>query len=73
MLIFDQIKSNQMPILTNNPTFDKFLDDEYQCQGYVQAFDLIQKIRSKTQKKLNDKEWMEFRKTIANALDLTLK
>ncbi|MGI9556278.1 MAG: hypothetical protein ACR2M9_05395 [Cyanophyceae cyanobacterium] len=59
--------------ITNNPAFDKFLDDDYQCQGYVQAFNLIEEIRNKTQKNLNDKEWMEFRKTLANALDFTLK
>ena len=59
--------------ITNNPAFDKFLDDDHQCQGYVQAYNLIDEIRNKTQKNLNDKEWMEFRKTLAYALDFTLK
>jgi len=39
--------------LTNDPTFDKFLDDDYQSRGYIQAFNLIDKIRTKTQKNLN--------------------
>lgn len=35
MLIFDQIKSNQMPILTNKSTFDIFIDDEYQAKKFI--------------------------------------
>ena len=35
MLIFDQIKSNQMPILTNKSTFDIFIDDEYQSKKFI--------------------------------------
>jgi hypothetical protein len=35
MLIFDQIKSNQMPKLTNKSTFDIFIDDEYQSKKFV--------------------------------------
>jgi len=58
---------------TNNPTFDQFLDDEYQSKGYVQAHKVIQELRTTIFKDLNDKELDDFRKEFAYALDMTLK
>ena len=56
-----------------NDTIDRFIDDKYQCKGYVQAHDFILELRNTTFKKLNENELLEFRKTLANALDFTLK
>lgn len=59
--------------LTNDPTFDQFLDDDYQSKGYTEAYNLINNLRAKTLKSLNDDELLEFRKTLAIAFDMTLK
>lgn len=56
-----------------NDTIDRFIDDDYQCKGYVQAHNFILELRNTTFKKLNENELLEFRKTLANALDFTLK
>ena len=58
---------------TNDPTFDQFSDDDYQSQGYIEAYNLISNLRAKTIKSLNDDELLEFRKTLAIAFDMTLK
>ena len=58
---------------TNNPNIDKFLDDDYQSKGYIKAHQLIQKLRTTTFKNLNNKQLLVFRKTLANAFDMTLK
>ena len=58
---------------TNDPTFDQFLDDDYQSKGYIEAYNLINNLRAKTISKLNDAEFLEFRKTLAIAFDMTLK
>ena len=42
-------------------------------KGYIVARDLIAKLRATTFRKFNDDELEEFRKTIANAFDMSLK
>lgn len=59
--------------LTNNSAFDKFLDDEYQSRGYVEARKVVEHLRATIFKNLNDQELEEFRKEFAYALDMTLK
>ena len=59
--------------LTNNPTFNKFIDDEYQSKGYVQAQKVVQNLRATIFKELNNQELEEFRKEFAYALDMKLK
>jgi|TARA_R110001592_G_scaffold201962_1_gene451218 hypothetical protein len=59
--------------LTNNSAFDKFLDDEYQSRGYVEARKVVDNLRATIFKNLNDQELEEFRKEFAYALDMTLK
>ena len=59
--------------LTNNSAFDKFLDDEYQSRGYVEARKVVDNLRATIFKNLNDQELEEFRKEFACALDMTLK
>ena len=54
-----------------NTLADQFIDDEYQCRGYLLASEFIFKLRG-NQKNLNDKEWQELRETIAYALDFKL-
>tara|TARA_R100001163_G_C5039994_1_gene178344 strand:+ start:540 stop:731 length:192 start_codon:yes stop_codon:yes gene_type:complete len=62
-----------MPTLTNNPTFDQFLDDDYQSKGYVQARKVVDHLRATVFRDLNNKELEDFRKEVAYALDMTLK
>ena len=71
-LRYYKLKSNQME-KTNNPNIDKFLDDDYQSKGYIKAHQLIQNLRATTFKKFNDKQLLVFKKTLANAFDMTLK
>tara|TARA_B100000900_G_scaffold397651_1_gene398220 strand:+ start:680 stop:865 length:186 start_codon:yes stop_codon:yes gene_type:complete len=59
--------------LTNNSAFNKFLDDEYQSRGYVEARKVVDHLRATIFKNLNDQELEEFRKEFAYALDMTLK
>jgi len=59
--------------LTNNSAFDKFLDDEYQSRGYIEARKVVDNLRATIFKNLNDQELEEFRKEFAYALDMTLK
>tara|TARA_R110002020_G_scaffold143531_1_gene315838 strand:+ start:1169 stop:1354 length:186 start_codon:yes stop_codon:yes gene_type:complete len=59
--------------LTNNPTFDDFVDDEYQSKGYVEAQKVVKELRATTFKNLNDQELVDFRKEVAYAFDMTLK
>ena len=59
--------------LTNNSAFNKFLDDEYQSRGYVEARKVVDNLRATIFKNLNDQELEEFRKEFAYALDMTLK
>ena len=59
--------------LTNNSAFDKFLDDEYQSRGYVEARKVVDNLRATIFKNLNDQELEEFRKEFAYAFDMTLK
>ena len=40
--------------LTNNSAFDKFLDDEYQSRGYVEARKVVDNLRATIFKNLND-------------------
>jgi len=58
---------------TNDPIFDQFYDDDYQSKGYIEAYNLINNLRAKTIRKLNAAEFLEFRKTLAIAFDMTLK
>ena len=62
-------KSNQMHI--TNKASDDFLDDDYQCKGYTQAYKFILKLRAQN-KHLNNHEWEEMRKFIAYALDMKI-
>lgn len=62
-----------MPTLTNNPTFDQFLDDDFQSKGYVEATKVVEHLRATTFRTLNNKELEDFRKELAYALDMTLK
>jgi len=59
--------------LTNNLALDKFLDDEFQCKGYVEAQKLVQQLRATTFRNFNDQDLDVFRKEIAYAFDMTLK
>ncbi len=59
--------------LTNNSAFDKFLDDEYQSRGYIEARKVVDNLRATIFKNLNDQELEEFRKELAYALDMNLK
>ena len=59
--------------LTNNSAFNKFLDDEYQSRGYIEATKVVDNLRATIFKNLNDQELEEFRKEFASRLDMTLK
>ena len=59
--------------LTNNLALDKFLDDEFQCKGYVEAQKLVQQLRATTFRNFNYQDLDVFRKEIAYAFDMTLK
>ena len=48
-------------------------DSSSPSKGYTVARDLIAKLRATTFRKFNDDELEEFRKTIANAFDMSLK
>ena len=50
-----------------------FPGPEYNNKGYKVARKLIDQLRANTFKHLDDDELYEFRKTIANAFDMTLK
>ena len=50
-----------------------FPGPEYDNKGYIAARKLIDRLRATTFRKLNDDELEEFRKTIADAFDMTLK
>jgi len=54
-----------------NKASDDFLDDDYQCKGYTQAYNFILKLRAQN-KHLNNHEWEEMRKFIAYALDMKI-
>nr|BAR35677.1 hypothetical protein [uncultured Mediterranean phage uvMED] len=59
--------------LTNNSAFNKFLDDEYQSRGYIEATKVVEHLQTTIFKNLNDQELEEFRKEFASRLDMTLK
>jgi len=59
--------------LTNNLVFDKFLDDEYQSRGHVEARKVVDHLRATIFKNLNAQEMEAFRKEVAFAFDMTLK
>ena len=48
-------------------------EEDSNNKGYIVARDLIAKLRATTFRKFNDDELEEFRKTIANAFDMSLK
>ena len=50
-----------------------FPGPEYNNKGYKVARKLIEQLRANTFRKLNDDELYEFRKTIADAFEKTLK
>ena len=50
-----------------------FPGPEYNNKGYIVARNLIDQLRAKTFKHLDDDELYEFRKTIADAFDMELK
>ena len=49
------------------------ISEDVENKGYIAARDLIAKLRATTFRKFNDDELEEFRKTIADAFDMSLK
>ena len=59
--------------MKNEDMGSAFPGPEYNNKGYKVARKLIEQLRANTFRKLNDDELYEFRKTIADAFDMTLK
>ena len=59
--------------INQNESINLKEEEDSNNKGYIVARDLIAKLRATTFRKFNDDELKEFRKTIANAFDMSLK